>query len=723
MPRIAIRAAPRAHHATLLCLILAVGGCSTTPRQTQAATSPPPQLHPAVALDPMAVGFDADAVGGLCERQMVRAQDNLSAIKWLAGVDEPSWENTLGAIDDIAYEVGLGIGLSELMSVGHPDEGVRTAAKACRPRVEAFYTEMMLDAQLAAAVERYADTSPQLTGTRKRLLDELRRDFKRNGLSLPAQGQATLRKLNEEITELEQSFDTNLSDAIGSIEVTPAQLAGTPQSFRDAHPPGENGKVKLTTDYPDYFPVLTYAQDRSIAKALNFQFENRAADKNVAILERVLVLRQQKAELLGYGTWADFVLETRMAKSAKAVQDFLAGVADTVQAPAETEYAMYAQAYASLGGPAVKAIPNYERPYLTQQLKIRHYDFDDKKLSEYFEVGAVTQGVLDIVGRLYGLQFVERPQAATWHEDVRTLDVIDDGQVIAHVYLDLYPREGKYKHAAMFGLRDGKRLSDGSYVRPISTLMCNFPRTTDAAPGLLTHGQVETFFHEFGHAIHHSLSTEALASFSGTSTARDFVEAPSQMLEEWAWNRQTLDMFARHHESGAAIPDALFESMTRARTFGRALGTQRQLSLAALDMTYHTRRAPLDSDAVRLEVMAQTQRFTYQPGTHFQGTFGHLMGYDAGYYGYQWALALAQDVLTRFTQEGMLNTAVADDFRHKVLAKGAGADEALLIEDFLGRPSNLEAYGRYLAAGAPIPKAPDGERAGSTPGAKAARRK
>jgi len=697
--------------ALLPCLVLAA--CSAGSRPPGSPQPPPPQLQAPRALDPVQAGFGAEAVVALCDRQMARAAEDLAAIKRLATEQPAGWDNTVGAIDDISYEVGIGIGLSQLMSVGHPDEAVRAASKACRPKVVAFYTEMMLDAQLAAAVKRYADTAPQLMGTRQRLLDEVLRDFRRNGLSLPAEGQAQLRKLNEEITTLEQTFETNLSDATGHIMVDPAQLAGTPQAFRDAHPPGVGGKVRLTTDYPDYFPVLTYADDRSVARALNFEFDNRASGQNVKILERVLLLRQRKATLLGYGAWADFVLETRMARSATAVQAFLAGAADTVADAAEAEYAMYEREYASLGLSADGGIPNYERLYLTQRLKQRDYDFDEKALSEYFEVGRVTRGVLDIIARLYGISFVERKDAATWHPEVRTLDVVDDGRVIARIYLDLHPREGKYKHAAMFGLRDGKRLADGSYVRPMSALMCNFPRTTDAAPGLLTHGQVETFFHEFGHAIHHSFSQEALASFSGTSTVRDFVEAPSQMLEEWAFNRQTLDMFARHHGTGAAIPDALFDAMTRARAFGRALSTQRQLSLAALDMAYHTRRAPLDSDAVRAEVMAATQRFTYQKGTHFQGTFGHLMGYDAGYYGYQWALSLAQDVLTRFTAEGMLDTGVADEFRRKVLSRGAGADEAKLVEDFLGRPSNLEAYGRYLSAGAAA--APTDGAAGPAP--------
>lgn len=681
-----------------LSVLLAACGTSPPPEASEPAPAQlPPRLHTPRALDPVPLGLTADGVKALCEDQMRGAAETLAAIKWHASVEPPSWDNTLGPLDDIAYAIGLGAGMSELMSVGHPDEAVREAAKACRPRVEKFYTELMLDAELSRAVERYAATGPELTGTRRRLLDDTRRDFRRNGLRLAAEAQTKLRALNKELTQLEQRFEVNLSEATGEIHVRPAQLVGMPEGFVAAHPPAEDGLVKLTTDYPDYLPVLTYADDREIARQLNYLFDNRAADENVGLLEKVLVLREAKAKLLGYDTWADYVLETRMARSAAAVQHFLDGVRETVSAPAQAEYAQYVQAYRALG--KTEPIPNYDRMYLANRLKAQTYDFDDKLLTPYFEVGRVTQGLLDIVSQLFGVRFVERPDAPSWHPEVRALDVMEGDRMVARIYLDLHPREGKYKHAAMFGLRDGKRLPDGSYVTPIAALMCNFPRGTEDAPGFLTHDEVQTFFHEFGHALHHAFTEEALSSYAGTNTVRDFVEAPSQLLEEWAWNRKTLDLFARHHATGEPIPQTLFDAMTRARAFGRALDTERQLSLSALDIAYHSRPTPLDSDAVRDEVMGATQRFAFQKGTHFQGTFGHLMGYDAGYYGYQWALALAQDMLTRFQQEGMLNPDVARAYRRSILARGAGADERALVEAFLGRPTDLRAYGRYLSAG------------------------
>jgi thimet oligopeptidase len=247
----------------------------------------------------------------------------------------------------------------------------------------------------------------------------------------------------------------------------------------------------------------------------------------------------------------------------------------------------------------------------------------------------------------------------------------------------------------MFEIRRGKRLADGGYLKPAAALMCNFPKPGDG-PALMNHSDVTTFFHEFGHVLHHVLTQQPLASYAGTSTARDFVEAPSQMFEEWAYRRDTLDLFAKHHKTGEKIPEKLFGALLKSRSFGRALGTERQISLATLDFEYHSKSWPFSTDEVFGQVMAKTQSFSYLPGTHFQATFGHLMEYDAGYYGYQWALAIARDVLTRFDKEGFMNASVAGAWRKAVLEQGAGEDENKLVETFLGRPHDLKAYVAYL---------------------------
>jgi len=651
-------------------------------------------------VDPLAAGLTAEEVDRFSREHLEHARRLVAAVRALASApdDELTWDTVLAPLDDVTFATSLAGGFAGLMEETHPDAAVRAAGRACRPRLVSFQTDMMLDAELAGVVRRFAKTSAArlLGGTRRRLLEDLLREFRRNGLELPPAGQARLRELNDELNRAAQEFSRNLAEARGALRVPPSRLRGLPEAFLAVHAPEADGLVTVTTDYPDYFPVVSYAEDRELARELNALFDSRAASQNVPLLERVLALRAEKAQLLGYATWADYVLEPRMARTTAAVREFLAGAAEAVREPGRREYREFqAERAAALGVDPGLPIPVYDRLYLEQRLRAKKYGFDGKALSEHFPVEGVVSGVLGFVSRLFGLELAERPDAARWHPEVRVLDVLSDGAVVGRLFLDLYPREAKYKHAAMFEIRPGKRLRDGTYVTPMTALVTNFP-APGSGPALLTLEDVTTFFHELGHALHHLLTREELASYSGTSTAQDFVETPSQMLEEWAFQREVLDAFARHHVTGAPIPEPLFAAMRRARAFGRALATERQLALATLDFEYHTRPVPVATEAVFHEVMARTQQFVHQPGTHFPATFGHLMGYDAGYYGYQWALAIARDVLTRFEREGFTNPATAADWLERVLSRGAGADEASLVTAFLGRPSNLDAYAAYL---------------------------
>ncbi len=655
---------------------------------------------PTPDLDPVHFGLSATGIAALADEHLHRAQTLLDEIRALVDAPDEALTNeaTLGAFDRVALETALAGGLANLMEEAHPDAGVREAARSCRPKLVAFHTEMMLDERLAQVVRRFAGqpTAQRLEGTWRRFLADLLREFRRNGLELEPEQQAELRELNDSISRLEQQFAMNLSEATAAIRVRPEQLRGLPEAYLQQHPPGEDGLVGLTTDYPDYFPVLTYAEDRSVARRLNRLFDSRAADKNVDILSRVLELRQRKASLLGYATWADYQLEPKMAKTQAAVRDFLREAANAVRDPARSEYAEFQVERVRLVGAADDdPIPVYDRLFLEQKLRSSKYGFDARRLSEYFPVAAVVDGVLALVASLFSIEFVEPEVADRWHPDVRVLELRRQQEPVGRLYLDLFPRPNKYKHAAMFEIRPGKRLDQDRYLMPIAALVCNFPKP-GTAPALLNLEDVVTLFHELGHALHHLLTREELASYAGTNTAHDFVETPSQMFEEWAFQRESVDRFARHYTTNERVPDDLFSAMKRSRAFGRALATERQIALATLDFEYHTRRPPFDTDEVMRTVMEGTQSFVYQPGTHFQATFGHLMGYDAGYYGYQWALAIARDVLTRFEDEGFTNPATAAQWLDAVLSRGAGADERQLVESFLGRPTNLEAYAGYL---------------------------
>ncbi len=558
-------------------------------------------------------------------------------------------------------------------------------------------TALYLDAGIASVLKAYgAAGGASLQGEKARLLADTLRDFRRNGIDLPPDKQKLLKQYNDEITDISQKFLVNIGAQTGKLTLSAEKLAGLPPEYIQKHP-AKDGKVTITTDYPDYFPFVTYAKDRKAALDLYVLFTNRGGDENVKLLDRLLVLRGQKAKLLGYKTWADYAMETRMAKTPDTVRAFLDQVKNAVKAPADAELAELKKEHVALGGKATDVLPPPDRYYLEDRVREKKYKLNSQELSSYFEVGAVIRGLLDVTKAMYGLSYTKLDEP-TWHPDVVVYEVhAQDGAVIGKVYLDLYSRPDKFKHAAMFSVRTAKRLPDGRYQLPEAALECNFPKPDPSGPpALMSHEEVSTFFHEFGHVLHHLLTKSELATYSGSSTVLDFVEAPSQMFEEWTWSRDVLDRFARHYKTGEKIPDDLFAAMQKSRAFGRALATERQLFLALIDLEYHTREPGFDTTKVLEEVQNGVDPFHYVKGTHFQSSFGHLIEYDAGYYGYQWALALSRDVLSRFQKEGLLNPATAASWREEVLSKGGGIDEKQLVTHFLGRAPNNDAYIQYL---------------------------
>ena len=684
------------------------------PPPKAAAAAPAPVALAPLDVDPVVVGLGRTTAGPggpsdaalartgierLCEESLARATATLDEIRALDGAsdDALTWDATLGKLDRAKLALRNAGDFPALMAVSHPDDGVREKAKQCEPKIDKLDTALWLDPKLARVVKRYAAKKESLGTARARLLERTLRDFRRNGLDLDDKGQKRLREINEELTKLGLEFDSNLAESHLTVEATPDRLEGLPKEWLASHPPNERGKVVLTTDYPDYFPVLTYAKDRKLALELYKQFENRAADKNIPVLDKILALRSEKAKLLGYATWADYVLEPRMAKDPKTVASFLESLRKHLGKKGQAELAEFKAAHVKLGGKATDDIPPSDRLYLEDQVRKAKYGLDSKEVSKYFEVRRVKDGLLDITSKLFGIRYRPAADAPTWHPDVEAVEVTDaGGKLIGRFYFDLHPREGKYKHAAVFSIRDTAKMPDGSRLMPIAAIECNFPKPGGAAPALMSHQDAVTFFHEFGHVLHHLLSESELSSFAGTSVARDFVESPSQMLEEWAWHKDTLALFARHHDTNAPLPASLHAAMLRSRGFGRAIATQRQLYLAALDQAYHTRPVPFDTTKVLAEIHDAYTPFKYVEGTHFQASFGHLIGYDAGYYGYQWALSIAQDLFTRFKKEGLMNPKTAADYRANILAPGDSDEAAKLVERFLGRPPSDAAYKAFL---------------------------
>jgi len=644
--------------------------------------------------DPTAAISSPETLNAFCTQRMEGVQKIRKSIADLAIQTDSNltWDQTFGALDQLVHNLQLIGGIAELMSVTHPETPVRDAAKTWSPKISEFVTEFYMDKDLYTVFKKASSSLNLEKENHKRLVEDTLRDYRRNGLDLPPEKQTRLRELNEKITKVGQDFESNLASAVGSIEIKPEQLEGLAENFKASHKPGENGLIKITTQTPDRMPFMKYAKDRAAAKQLYIQSNIRAKDTNLPLLDEILQLRQEKAMLLGYPTWADYVLEPRMAKNAKTVRDFLEDLKVSIKPVIAKDIQLMRQA---AGLDDTTPIPISDAAYLDNLACEKHFALDSQEVSQYFEFSRVKQGLLDVTARVFGVTIVPRPDLPTWHPDVEPIEIQENGTVLGRIYLDLHPRADKYQHAAVFGLREAMKQTDESRLIAISALVCNFPKPSEV-PALLQHEDVITFFHEFGHALHHTFSQAELSTQAGTNVARDFVEAPSQLFEEYAWDKSSLDQFAKHVETDAAFPEDLYAALTKSRDFGKGIDTAVQIFYATIDQEYHTQQGKIDTNATRERLFKDHLPFESIPNTYFQANFGHLIGYDAGYYGYQWARAIAFDLLTKIQSEGLFNQPTTKSYRDQILAQGSSREEQKLVEDFLGRPFSNQAYKKFL---------------------------
>jgi thimet oligopeptidase len=592
--------------------------------------------------------------------------------------------------------------LAGLMSEVHPDEVIRDAARECEQEVEQFRFELQLDREtydaLAAVDVSGADAETQ------RFLAHMLRDYRRAGVDQPPEVRARLKQIDEELTRLSQNFAKNLSEDVRAIKITdPARLAGLPADFVATHPPDRNGQIRITTDYPDYTPFLTYATDDELRRELYVAFRSRGDQHNEATLCEMLKLRAEKAALLGFANWADYITADKMIGSGTRAAEFIAKVWKLAAPRAEQDYKELLGQLQELA-PDAAAVADWQKMWLENLVKKRRYEVDAKEVRQYFPYDRVLAGLLEITAEIFDLTYVLAGDAERWHPSVLVYDVVRgrgaDSTKLGRIYLDMHPRDGKFKHAAQFPLKDGVR----GIQLPEGVLVCNFRAPDPGGPGrpasagLMEHDDVVTMFHEFGHLMHHVLGGhQKWISQSGVATEFDFVEAPSQLFEEWAWSYDTLKRFARHHESGEVIPRSLVDNMRRADKFGLGTATVQQIFYAAISLGFH--RA--DPDA--LDQLTEVQRlqkqytpFAYVPGTRFHTSFGHLVSYSATYYTYLWSLVIAKDLLTPFQARGLMSTEVTYVYRDKVLVPGGSRDAADLVRDFLGRSYDFAAYEKYL---------------------------
>ena len=635
-----------------------------------------------------------DAFLAASRADMDRARAEIARLKRMAEPREQlaalrAYDAATGALDDAAARASV-------CRNAHPDARMRETGDTCEQELEALKTELSLDRAVYDALSAL-DVSG-LDGATRHFVTRVLRNFRRAGVDKDEATRARVTALNEELVRIGQEFGKNIRDDVRTLEVEPAALDGLPEDYRQGHPVGPNGKVTITTDNPDYIPFLTYSKNAQAREAIWKLYRRRAYPHNEPVLKRMLERRRELANLLGYPTWAAYATEDKMIRTEQAAADFIAKVVSISGSRQARDYQQLL-ARKRKDEPSATEVPGWDSAYYQERVKAEEYGFDAQSIRPYLEYNRVKQGVLDVTGRIFGIEYRRAADGAAWHPDVEAYDVWEQERLLGRIYLDMHPREGKYKHYAQFTVSKGV---EGVQL-PEGALLCNFPRPSGApgaAPALLEHHQAETFFHEFGHLLHHVFGGHVRWSgLSGVETEWDFVEAPSQMLEEWCWDAEALATFARHVDSGQPIPAELVKQAKAADEYGKGLFVRQQMLYAALSLELH-RREPHALDVGKLvkELQEHYTPFHFVDGTHFEVSFGHLDGYSAIYYTYMWSLVIAKDLFSVFLAEGVLNPAPARRYRRAVLDQGGAKPAAELVKDFLGRPYDFRAYEAWLNA-------------------------
>ncbi|HYM81201.1 MAG TPA: M3 family metallopeptidase [Candidatus Limnocylindria bacterium] len=619
-------------------------------------------------------------------------QAKQAVTKMLAVKGKRTIENTLVPYDEASLHLDMAGSQASLIENVHPDSGLRTMAEEVSQKVSAYATELSLDRGVYDALAA-VDLGSADEETRFYVQRELR-DFRLAGVDKDEATRKKIKKLRDELVKIGQEWDRNIRSDVRSVTAASvAELDGLPADFIESHKPGPDGKITITTNYPDYQPVMAYGKNEDLRKRLYLEYNNRAHPQNLEVLDRMVGKRHELANLLGFSSWADYITANKMVASAKNVRDFIDKIVVASGDKAKDDYTVLLKRKQK-DEPGAKTVDFWEFGYWSENVRRTDYDFDSQSVRPFFPYARVKQGVLDVTSKLFGVTFKRVPDAPVWHSSVECWEMFEDGKLAGRFYLDMHPRDDKYNHAAQFDVRTGVT---GRQI-PEAALICNFPGGKEGDPGLMEHGDVETFYHEFGHLLHTLFAgRHRWIGVSGIRTEHDFVEAPSQMLEEWAWDPATLASFARHHETNEPIPATLVRQMKRAEDFGKGLQVRRQMVYADLSLSIYNRPpAQVDSDSIMKALVMRYQPFPFVDETHFQCSFGHLDGYSAVYYTYMWSLVIAKDMFSQFDKANMMSPDVAKRYRMAVLAPGGSAPAAQLVEKFLGRPFDFKAYQAWL---------------------------
>ncbi len=651
-----------------------------------------------------------DKIAADIEAALAEGQAEIDAICKVTP-EEATFENTFLALEAAGETLSRAWGRVDHLTSVKDSEALREAHRAMLPKVTEYSSRIPLNAKLWAALKSFAEKpeAAELAGVEKRYFEETLADFKQAGADLPQEKKTRLEALNQELAQKTKSYSDNVLDSTNAYELLiddESRLAGLPDSAKAAarqsakskgHGTDEKPVWRFTLQAPSFMPVLKYADDAALRKTI---YEEAALiglkDKwdNSELIREILKLRQEKAELLGKKNFADQVLQRRMAKSGDNALAFTDDLFRKCKDAFAAEFDELEEFVAAQTGQPKDRLEPWDISYWSEKLRLSKYDFDDEVLRPYFPIDGVLNGMFRIAERIFGLRIQDhKGPENSWHPDVKLYDLYDaGGELLGHFYADWHPREEKRGGAWMNYLDTGAPQADGSRSPHVGLITGNMTEPVDGKPALLLHYEVETVFHEFGHLLHHLLGRVDIKSLNGVNVAWDFVELPSQIMENWCWNRESLDQFARHYETGEPIPQDLFDKMVAARNFQSASFMMRQLSLGKMDLEMHVHPENYyegDLDAKIRESLAGYVANLKTTPRSIARRFGHLfsspVGYAAGYYSYKWAEVLDADAFTRFEKEGIFSEEAGRAFRDCILSKGNSEDPAKLFRDFMGR--------------------------------------
>ncbi len=656
------------------------------------------------------IPFDAVSTDGILpaiRAALAVAEARINAIVALAR-GAHTFENTMLGLERASEELDHAMRIVGHLEATTTSPPLRDAYNEALPLVSAFASRIPLNTGLYAAIKAFAATGEAraLEGPRLRLLEKTLAEFKRHGAELSDAGKARLEALDVELARVSLKYAQNVVDATAKFELIiddEAKLAGLPEGAKraarqDAEMKGQSG-WRFTLKAPSFVPLMTYLDDAGIREQIYRAHVTRAAGgphDNRGHVARIVALRREKAQLLGYATFADLVLEERMAKSGATARAFVVDLLARTESAFEREREELFAFRKEREGNDAPPLAAWDLGYHAEKLRQKLYAFDDEALRPYFSLERVLEGAFEVARRVYGVRLEAWTEAPVWHASVKSFKVVDEatGAWLAGIHVDPFPREEKRGGAWMDGLLT--RASGDADPRHVGVLVTNVTPPLGGRDALLTHSEVETVFHELGHLMHHTLSRAAIQSQAGTRVAWDFVELPSQMFENWCWEREALDLFARHVDTNEPVPEELFQAMRRARTFRSASGQMRQLGFALADLRLHSDYEPeRDGDPIAFAraLLEETSPAALPPEHATMAAFDHLfsdpVGYAAGYYSYKWAEVLDADAFGRFKREGIFNPEVGRAFRECVLERGNEDDPAQLFRDFMGRDPEL----------------------------------